>query len=106
MADLSQHTNYTGLYSGLLDNFWVTVAIGGLCIIGHEIEVHIPRRHGAQGTYRRVPVRVVHAARRAWGRWRSRRRKGEVEDGGIQKTGEGSRTPREVLGSRESWEFG
>ncbi|ORX36074.1 hypothetical protein BD324DRAFT_642750 [Kockovaella imperatae] len=108
MADLSQHTNYTGAYSGLLDNLWVTLAIAGICLVGHEIEVHIPRRHGKQGTFRRIPVRVVHAAGGAWRNWRSKRRKDrdQVEQGTVVEEKEQKKTPREKLGSRESWEFG
>ena len=110
MADLSQHTNYTGAYSGLLDNLWVTLAIGAACLVGHEIEVRVPRRHGKQGTFRRVPVRVVLAARRQWSKWRSGRRK-EVEDGNgaleketLEK--DELKEARRRLGARESWEFG
>ena len=62
MASLEQHTSYTGAYSGLLDNFWVTLAIAGICVVGHEIEIHIPRRRGRDGRYRRIPVRLFQAS--------------------------------------------
>ncbi|WWD17764.1 hypothetical protein CI109_102205 [Kwoniella shandongensis] len=86
MADLSQHTNYTAAYSGLLDNFYLTLGIAGACLIGYEIEVHIPRRRGKDGRFQRIPVRVYHALRGMWGWGR----------------GEG----KAELGARESWEFG
>ncbi|KAK8866036.1 hypothetical protein IAR55_001187 [Kwoniella newhampshirensis] len=81
MADLSQHTNYTAAYSGLLDNFYLTLGIAGACLIGYEIEVHMPRRRGRDGRFQRIPVRVYHAVR------------GWV---GLENE----------LGSREGWEFG
>jgi hypothetical protein len=113
MADLTQHTNYTAAYSGLLDNFWLTLAIAGACLVGYEIEVHIPRRRGRDGPFKRIPVRVVHAAKRAW----KRRKEGKLEGekGGrksteqlVEKGVEDERVAeaRAKLGSRESWEFG
>ena len=110
MADLSQHTNYTGAYSGLLDNLWVTLAIGAVCLVGHEIEVHVPRRHGKEGSFKRIPVRVVLAAKRQWSRWRSGRRKDVQGENGAFEKDNGERAERQEAirnrGSRESWEFG
>jgi hypothetical protein len=127
MADLSQH-NYTGDYSGLLNNFYITLVVAGVCVVGYEIEVHIPRRRGRDGTFRRVPVRVYWAAKKAWRGWKRGRRKGEggverpsqeglVREGekGYGRAGEGEGSAereegqdeaRKRLGDRESWEFG
>lgn len=102
-------------YSGLLDNFYVTLAIAAVCLVGHEIEVHVPRRRGKDGTFKRIPVRIVHAIQREWKQWHSGRRKtGEGEErtseeglvrekAGINATNDRA---RQRLGSRESWEFG
>ncbi|ORY32231.1 putative integral membrane protein [Naematelia encephala] len=117
MADLEQHINYTGKYSGLLDNLWVTLGIAAVCLVGYEIEVHIPRRRGRDGSYRRVPVRVILAFKRGWASWRrgelSWRGKGSSErpstDGFIREKPEGDTKVEEArrkLGSREAWEFG
>jgi hypothetical protein len=117
MADLSQHSNYTGAYSGLLDNLWVTLAVAGFCLVGYELEVHIPRRRGRDGTFRRIPVRVVWAVRGQWVRWRRRKSKSGSEGGGegrpsteglIRGRDGGNEVDeaRRRLGSREAWEFG
>jgi hypothetical protein len=112
MADLSQHSNYTGAYSGLLDNLWVTLALAGFCLVGYELEVHIPRRRGRDGTFRRIPVRVILALREQWGRWRRRKAKGGVgrpsTEGLIRGRDRGNEVDeaRRKLGSREAWEFG
>lgn len=58
--------NYTGKYSGLLSSLYLTVGIGGLCLIGFETLRHVPRRRGQQGAkipknhriYRRTPRRA------------------------------------------------
>lgn len=119
MADITQHSNYTGKYSGLLDNFWVTLTVAGICLIGYEIEVHIPRRRGKDGTFQRIPVRIFFAAERAWYRWRSAGWKAEngkerpSQEGLVREKGkevvEGDEEQDEArrrLGSRERWEFG
>lgn len=116
MADLNQHINYTGAYSGLLDNFWVTLSIAAACLIGHEIEVRIPRRRGRDGSAQRIPIRLGLAAQRQWRRLRGRQRGSSSRDGrdilGSETTNEesiqeGNMTKaRRKVGSRESWEFG
>ena len=119
MADLSSHTNYTGKYSGLLDNLWVTLVIAGACLIGYEIEAHIPRRRGRQGTFERLPVRVFWTLRRLWGEWPSGKRRLSREQGGlsademVREKGVSlndksvqEEKARKRLGSREGWEFG
>ena len=113
MADLAQHINYTGEYSGLLDNLWLTLAIAGVCVVGYELEVHMPRRRGKDGTFQRLPARAVAALRRlrTGGRTRGRSRAGS---GAIEIVVEKQSTPtptkedfdRARLGSRERWEFG
>jgi hypothetical protein len=114
MADLSQHTNYTGAYSGLVDNLWVTLAIAGACLVGYEIEVRVPRRRGKDGTFRGVPTRIVLALGRSLGAWRRRRAVEQVAEGRPSterlirpKFGEDEVVvARRRLGSREAWEFG
>jgi hypothetical protein len=115
MADLSQHSNYTGAYSGLLDNFYVTLAIAGACLIGYEIEVRIPRRRGRSGRFRRIPVRIYNAVMRIGKRPKGREIKGRAGTEGLvhgdrEKQGvagqEQVSKERLRLGSRESWEFG
>ncbi|OCF73930.1 hypothetical protein I204_05778 [Kwoniella mangroviensis CBS 8886] len=112
MADLSQHTNYTAAYSGLLDNFYLTLAIAGACLIGYEVEVHIPRRRGKDGRFQRVPVRLFYAAQRGWERLRGRGAKFQNREDGrpsseglVRDEGEEDKA-RSKLGDRESWEFG
>nr|XP_018267046.1 uncharacterized protein I303_01029 [Kwoniella dejecticola CBS 10117]OBR89204.1 hypothetical protein I303_01029 [Kwoniella dejecticola CBS 10117] len=112
MADLSQHTNYTAAYSGLLDNFYLTLAIAGACLIGYEIEVHIPRRRGNDGPFQRIPVRLFHAAQRGWNHFKGKRgREHDREDGrpsseGLVRDQNDEDRARRRLGDRESWEFG
>ena len=115
MADLSQHTNYTGAYSGLLDNLWVTLCVAGACLVGYELEVHVPRRHGREGTFERIPVRLYRAAGRAWRRQRLKSGGGgsgeerTSEEGLVRERkdeGKATTDARNSLGSRESWEFG
>ncbi|WWC66497.1 uncharacterized protein I206_100399 [Kwoniella pini CBS 10737] len=111
MADLSQHTNYTAAYSGLLDNFYLTVAIAGACLVGYEIEVHIPRRRGKDGRFQRIPVRLYHAAQRTWNGLRGRNAKHRNrQDGGpsdqVRSNDTAEDRARSTLGDRESWEFG
>ncbi|KAK4684446.1 calcium permeable stress-gated cation channel, partial [Tremellales sp. Uapishka_1] len=115
MADLSQHTNYTARYSGLLDNFWLTLAIAGVCLVGYELEIHVPRRRGREGRFRRVPVRMGLAV---MDRWKNRTKEGgkgkplrrdegelsEEKNGEVQD--EKLLEARRRLGSRENWEFG
>ena len=128
MADITQH-NYTGNYSGLLNNFYITLIVAGVCVVGYEIEVHIPRRRGRDGTFRRMPVRVYCAAKEAWSRRKRGRRKGDagrarpISQEGLMREGEkgygrggegegagelldGEEAERKRLGDRESWEFG
>ncbi|WVQ82649.1 hypothetical protein IAT38_004781 [Cryptococcus sp. DSM 104549] len=112
MADLSQHTNYTAAYSGLLDNFYLTLGIAGVCLVGYEIEAHVPRRRGKDGHFQRVPVRVWHALRGRWKRWRGkkagegpRREDGRLSSEGLVSPGKLEIDAREKLGSREAWEF-
>jgi hypothetical protein len=113
MADLSQHTNYTGAYSGLLDNLYVTIAVAAVCLLGYEIEVHIPRRRGRAGKFRRIPVRLWLAMKglgkgkekngnRKVGRDSSEGLVGEKVEGRDKNLVQ----ERNRLGSRESWEFG
>lgn len=113
MADLAQHTNYTGEYSGLLDNLWLTLAIAGVCVLGYELEVHMPRRRGKDGTFRRVPVRAVVALKEQWMSWRARGRSRAASDAIQIVVEKQDTTPptkeefdRARLGSREAWEFG
>ncbi|WVQ97269.1 hypothetical protein IAU59_004380 [Kwoniella sp. CBS 9459] len=112
MADLSQHTNYTAAYSGLLDNFYLTLAIAGACLIGYELEVHIPRRRGKDGRFQRVPVRIYKAAQRGWRRWKGgtaesqRHVDGRQSSEGLIADDTKEEKARKRLGDRESWEFG
>jgi len=115
MADLSQHKSYDGAYSGLLDNFYVTLAIAGVCLLGHEIGVHISRRRGRDGPFKRIPVGLVIAAKRTLDSWRygeneSSQKEGRVSnaDRAIDLSGEEGKAAaaRKRLGSREAWEFG
>ena len=107
MADLAQHTNYTGAYSGLVDNVYVTAAIAGICFIGYEIEVHIPRRRGKDGPFKGIPIRLLDVARRAWqGRRKEKIDTGEKGVATASSLGEKGNVAPDRLGSRESWEFG
>ncbi|WRT64262.1 uncharacterized protein IL334_001193 [Kwoniella shivajii] len=112
MADLSQHTNYTAAYSGLLDNFYLTLAIAGACLVGYEIEVHIPRRRGREGRFQRIPTRLINAAQRAWNSWTSRngndhqRKEGRASSEGLVRDESEEGKARNRLGPREGWEFG
>lgn len=115
MADLSQHANYTAAYSGLLDNFYLTVAIAGACFLGYEIEVHIPRQRGRDGPRQRLAVRAYNALARQWNRRKDpgaslqpRRRKGSwrLSSEGLVGGDKPVDPERERLGSRESWGFG
>lgn len=107
MADLDSRTGYTAAYSGLVKNLWLTIGIAGVCLIGYEIEVRIPRRRGRRGTFRRIPVRIYLASARAWTRWKS-------PSNDTSNTFTPSATTqddrlaaeRERIGDRESWEFG
>jgi hypothetical protein len=108
MADLSQNATYTGDFSGLLNNLWLTLAIGGVCLVGYEIEVRVPRRRGWHGTRRGVFVRIWQASGRTWRRLRRRKahpelgvKKEVVAEGKDRKDSEYAR-----LGDREAWEFG
>lgn len=115
MADLSQHANYTAAYSGLLDNFYLTVAIAGACLAGYEIEAHIPRQRGRDGPRQRLAVRAYNALAR---RWRERKDPGvshqsrqgrgswRLSSEGLVAGDKPVDPERERLGSRESWEFG
>ena len=114
MADLSQHANYTGAWSGLLDNLWLTLAIGGVCILGYEIEIRVPRRRGWRGSKQWVGLRIWRAGSRAWAKARRRGRSNsnveskmhefEADGGATEKRGEDRERRR--LGDREAWEFG
>lgn len=115
MADLSQHANYTAAYSGLLDNFYLTVAIAGACLVGYEIEAHIPRQRGRDGPRQRLAVRVYNAlARQRRTRKdpgvphqpRQRRRSWRLSSEGLVAGDTPADPERERLGSREGWEFG
>lgn len=116
MADLSQHSNYSGAYSGLINNLYVTIGILGIFVIGHEVEIHIRRRRGRDGTFQRIPVRIYKAAQRAIKRQKAsrKRRNGqsdrrEVSEGVISiSPDDDARTleDRKRLGGREGWEFG
>jgi hypothetical protein len=112
MADLSQHANYTGKYSGLLDNLWLTLAIGGVCLVGYEIEIRVPRRRGWQGTKQWVGLRIWRAGQRAWIDLRRHGRDtGHVESKEHAVEPKYADEPegdpeRRRLGDREAWEFG
>lgn len=115
MTDLSQHTSYTAAYSGLLNNFWLTLAIAGACLLGHEIGIRIPRRRGRDGRFRRVGARVALACGRVWRRRKRKKGGGEEkrtrieEEKGLSKQEKEKlkeQRAREQLGDRESWEFG
>jgi hypothetical protein len=115
MADLTSRANYTGAYSGLLNNLWLTIAIAGVCLVGYEIEVRIPRRRGWQGTKKRAVVRIWWATKRAWARSRKRKDGSGSQDGEkggeVIKDGESAQMSkmqkeRERVGDRESWAFG
>lgn len=107
MADLNQRPDYTAAYSGLLKNLLVTIGIAGVCFIGYEIEVQIPRRRGTRGTARPAAVRLYQAITRVWKR---RKGKGRLEDDRAvsrsKSSAERLQAERERLGDRESWEFG
>nr|ODN96786.1 hypothetical protein L204_03495 [Cryptococcus depauperatus CBS 7855] len=112
MADLSQHANYTAAYSGLLDNFYLTLAIAGACLIGYEVEAHVPRKTGKEGPHERIWARIYKAAVRSWHRQKDlgiqhpERRDGRSSSEGLVDNEEKRDPERERLGSRESWEFG
>lgn len=111
MADLSQHANYTGAYSGLLNNLWLTLGIAGACLLGYEIEVRIPRRRGWQGGKKRAVVRIWWAGKKAWVRYRRRGEDGiDKEKGGEKRSLEEPESnlakERRRVGDREHWEFG
>lgn len=115
MADLSQHANYTAAYSGLLNNFYLTVAIAGACLAGYEIEAHIPRQRGRDGPRQRLAVRAYNALARRWRERKdpgvshqSRQRRGSwrLSSEGLVAGDKPGDPERERLGSRESWEFG
>lgn len=108
MADLSQRINYTAAYSGLLNNLWLTIGIAGVCLLGYEIEVRVPRRRGRRGTARRMPIRAYEGILRIW---KGRKRKPPQEVDGTAKprwrgAEERLASERERVGDRESWEFG
>lgn len=107
MADLSQHLNYTAAYSGLVKNLWLTIGIAGICLIGYEIEVRVPRRRGRRGTARRMPVRVYQTISTIW---KGRKRKSHFEDTRREAKWRGAEnrlaSERARVGDRESWEFG
>ncbi len=105
MADLSQNATYTGDFSGLLNNLWLTLAIGGVCLVGYEIEVQIPRRRGWHGTRRGVFVRVWQASTRTLRRLRRRQPHPEL---GVKEDlrAEAKDSEYARLGDREAWEFG
>ncbi|WVQ77073.1 hypothetical protein IAR50_006756 [Cryptococcus sp. DSM 104548] len=108
MADLSQHTNYNAKYSGLLDNLWLTLAIAGICLVGHELEVHIPRQRGTDGPRRLLVVRIYRALRnwkrrRSSGGHESQRRDGRTSSEGLVE--DKTNRPRDRPGSREDWDI-
>jgi hypothetical protein len=49
MADLNDRQDYNGEYSGLLSSLYLTLGLGGLCLIGFETLRHVPRRRGLEG---------------------------------------------------------
>lgn len=114
MADLESH-NYQAAYSGLVNNLYVTLAVAAACVIGYELEVHIPRRRGKDGPFHRIPVRLAAFVMR---RLRGRRRRGGRDDRGNDRAcdeelvtekpqGESDvGVARRQLGAREAWEFG
>ncbi|ODN77902.1 hypothetical protein L202_05008 [Cryptococcus amylolentus CBS 6039] len=109
MADLSQHTNYNAKYSGLLDNLWLTLAIAGVCLIGHELEVRVPRQRGTDGPRRLLVVRIYQALR-GWKR-RTSSRSHHPQQGDGRTSSEGlvedkANRPSDRPKSREDWEFG
>lgn len=109
MADLNQRPDYTAAYSGLLKNLWVTIGVAGVCFIGYEIEVLIPRSRGTEGTARSSAVRLYQAITRVWTRRKRKDRPFQphgqlrLEDKTREKRLEAE---RELVGDRESWEFG
>ena len=114
MADLTQHAAYTGDFSGLLNNLWLTLAIGGVCLLGYEIEIRIPRRRGWEGTRKRVWVRIYLKGKEWWDLSRRRGRNHRHQEDGMPKIHDGSPSgekeisdaQRQKLGDREAWEFG
>jgi hypothetical protein len=76
MADLKAHKTYAAEYSGLLSSLWITLGLGGACILGFEILSRIPRRRGREGP------RFKHG-KRSWlqdlfrtsGHWKKRRKR-------------------------------
>ena len=110
MADLPQR-DYSAAYSGLVKNLWLTIGIAGVCLIGYEIEVHMPRRRGRRGTFQRIPIRLYQASKRAWKRWKCRT-KGPAQSSrkalwnSTYTIDEKLAVERERIGDRESWEFG
>lgn len=75
MADIQSHRTYSAQYSGLLSSLWITLGVGGVCILGFEILSRIPRRRGKLGPR-------FHHGKRTWlrglfsprGNWRRGRR--------------------------------
>jgi hypothetical protein len=110
MADLKSRPDYNGAYSGLVKNLWLTIGIAGVCLIGYEIEVRIPRRRGRRGTFRRIPVRLYQACTRAWKRWKTRTPGPQSSRKALWNStytkDEKLAVERERIGDRESWEFG
>ena len=88
MTDINA-INYTGKYSGLLSSLYLTLGLGGLCLVGFETLRHVPRRRGQQGAkvpknhriYRRTARRArlegepIAKKRRisSWAYWRAGR---------------------------------
>jgi hypothetical protein len=112
MADLPARQGYTAAYSGLVKNLWLTIGIAGVCLIGYEIEVRIPRRRGRRGTFRHVPARLYLASARAWKRWKCRNPAQPAQSSrkalwnSTYTAEEKLAVERERVGDRESWEFG
>lgn len=110
MADLDSRKDYNAAYSGLVKNLWLTIGIAGICLVGYEIEVHIPRRRGRRGTFRPIPVRLYQACTRAWKRWKTRTPGPQSSRKALWNStytnDEKLAVERERIGDRESWEFG
>lgn len=80
MADIQSHRTYSAQYSGLLSSLWITLGVGGACILGFEILTRIPRRRGKAGPRfqhgKRTWLRGLFSSR---GNWR-RGRRGKKRD--------------------------
>lgn len=78
MADIQSHRTYSAQYSGLLSSLWITLGVGGACILGFEILTRIPRRRGAQGPRfrhgKRTWLRGLFSSRGNWRRGRRGKR--------------------------------